>query len=197
MTAWVLFLDTDEFVTEKFIDELDRSDFSGMSGVWLRYNNFFLGKLMRHGVPFRKLALFKFGSGEYERIDEQSWSKFDMEIHEHPIIDGQVGSMRSGIEHNDCRGMGHWVEKHNQYSDWEARRSLEMMKEGTHGQLTFRQRVKYLLLNSVLMGPLYFVYGYIFRLGFLDGRAGLYFHLAKMTYFWQIRVKIYELSKER
>jgi hypothetical protein len=105
--------------------------------------------------------------------------------------------MSSGIEHNDFRGMQHWVDKHNQYSEWEARRYLKMMKEGVREALTFRQRVKYRLLNSVFMGPIYFIYGYILRLGFLDGLAGLYFHLAKMTYFWQIRVKIYQFSNEK
>jgi glycosyltransferase involved in cell wall biosynthesis len=195
-TPWVLFLDTDEFVSEKFIDELRQTDFSNFSGMWLHYNNYFLGKLMRFGVPFRKLALFRVGSGEYERIDEQSWSDFDMEIHEHPIIDGNLGSISSGIEHNDFRGMEHWVSKHNQYSEWEARRYVKLLADGAHGQLTFRQRVKYRLLNSVFMGPVYFFYGYFFRLGFLDGLPGLYYHLAKMTYFWQIRIKIYELNNK-
>lgn len=57
---WVLFLDADKFVDDVFCDALavvlkDTDDAS-----WLNYNNFFLNKPLRHGVPQRKLA-FRLG----------------------------------------------------------------------------------------------------------------------------------------
>ena len=91
---WVLFLDADEVVDFRFCDEIaaavasDRCD-----GYWLNYTNHFLGRKLRYGVPQRKLALFRVGRGLYEWIDEQRWSNLDMEVHEHPVIDGHVGEI--------------------------------------------------------------------------------------------------------
>src|SRR5262249_53010059 len=83
-TEWVLFLDADEVVTPKFIDELRRvTADSGYNGYWVTYHNYFMGRLLRHGDKFRKLPLVRLGRGEFEQIDEHSWSNLDMEVHEH------------------------------------------------------------------------------------------------------------------
>ena len=37
-------------------------------------------------VTLRKLALFRVGEVEYERIEEDRWSQCDMEVHEHPVV---------------------------------------------------------------------------------------------------------------
>ena len=91
-TNWVLFLDADERVTPGFVDELSRAIESTTAvGYWVTYENWFMGKRLRHGDPMRKLSLFRVDAGEYEQFDEDRWSGFDMEIHEHPILDGTIG----------------------------------------------------------------------------------------------------------
>ena len=94
-TEWILFLDADEFVGEDFKVALlaaitDRS----FSGFWLSYTNYFMGRRLNFGLPQRKLALFRTGHGLFERIEEDHWSRLDMEVHEHPIIEGKVGAIR-------------------------------------------------------------------------------------------------------
>ena len=37
-----------------------------------------------------------------------------MEVHEHPIIKGPVGSIKSEIDHKDFNGMKRYIEKHNE-----------------------------------------------------------------------------------
>jgi glycosyltransferase involved in cell wall biosynthesis len=127
-TEWVLFLDADEFITPRFLDELKvaLADVSKV-GYWLNYDRWFLGKQLRHGDEFQKLALFRVGSGEYERIEEDHWSALDMEIHEHPILDGELGEIKASIEHNEYRGLRHYIAKHNEYSSWEAGRYLQLV----------------------------------------------------------------------
>ena len=56
--------------------------------------------------------------------------------------------------------------------------------------LTQRQKAKYRMLDSWVLGPLYFLYSYVVCLGFLDGRAGFSFALCKCMYFWQTKMKI-------
>lgn len=191
---WVLFLDADEYVSDAFVEEVGRVIASGdKCGFWITYHNHFMGRMLKHGDPMRKLALFRVGKGEYERIEEDSWSHLDMEVHEHPVIDGPVGQISVPVEHRDYKDFEAYIKRHNAYSSWEARRYLALRRSGFEG-LTKRQRVKYRFMDSWLLGPCYFVGAYFARLGFLDGKAGWLLAVNKMVYFLQIKCKIDELK---
>ena len=152
-----------------------------------------MGKELKFGDKMKKLALFKKGSGEYEKIQEDSWSHLDMEVHEHPIIKGEIGKITSPIIHKDYKGLEHYIARHNAYSTWEAKRYLFLIKSGFK-DLTFRQRIKYGFINSGLLPLIYFMGSYIFRLGFLDGIPGYHLAKYKSNYFFQIQTKIQELK---
>lgn len=193
-TDWVLFLDADERLTPRFVERLgpalSRTD---VSGYWLRYNNYFMGKCLRHGVPQRKLALFRVGAGYYERTGDEGWAALDIEVHEHPILQGSTSEITTPIEHHDQRSLHEFIARHNEYSTWEARRYLALLndQEALH-RLTFRQRVKYRLLESRWLAPLYFFYTFIIKAGFLDGKRGFVYATLKFEYFFHIRLKILE-----
>lgn len=144
--SWVLFLDADESVTDEFVaclrKEIDHTD---CSGFWIYYNDHFMGGQLEHGLKMRKLALFRKDKGEYEYIDEHAWSHLDMEIHEHPIIEGKIGVLSVPLIHNDYKGLEHYIAKHNAYSTWEAHRFFELKKSKV--RLTFRQKVKYFFVG--------------------------------------------------
>jgi glycosyltransferase involved in cell wall biosynthesis len=185
-TPWVLFLDADEWVDHVFCEEV-AATLPGTThdGFWLTYDNWFLGRRLRHGTPNRKLALFRVGSGEYERIDEQRWSKFDMEIHEHPVLRGSVGSIHARIDHRDDRGLEHWKRRHSEYALWEARRALTLRAQET-GPKTGRQGLKYRFLGAWWLPVAYFLDSYVRRLGFLDGWPGLRHAWLKSRYFAEV-----------
>lgn len=189
---WVLFLDADERVDDAFCSEL-ATVLPGTphAGFEIRYRNWFLGVPLRHGEFNLKLALFRFGSGEYERTEDDHWSGLDMEVHEAPVLRGTIGRIRSVVEHRDYRGLEHWIKKHNQYSTWEARRLPDMRVRAaarpTH--LTARQRSKYVHLGKWWLPTAYFLATYVGKLGFLDGWAGFAFALNKAIYFWQAGLK--------
>ena len=196
---WVLFLDADEAVTPRLIAELRRVvPRTGCVGFWLTYRNSFMGHWLRFGDRFSKLALFRKGAGGYERIDDRGWSDLDMEVHEHPVLDGAIGRIRSPILHRDFKGMDAYRRRHESYAVWEAMRYLALRAEGpaVWGRLTRRQRVKYGLLDSWFMGPLYFTTSYVLKLGFLDGRAGFLFAWLKLRYFLRVRAGISELRRQ-
>lgn len=199
-TQWVLFLDADEVVNDKFCQEAaDAIKSDGCDGYWLSYTNHFLGRRLRHGVPQRKLALFKVGHGLYERIEENTWSSLDMEIHEHPIVKGNVGTITAPIDHDDFRGIEKFIRRHRDYAMWEARRALLLAQNDSVSdvELTDRQRLKYNNLERWWYPWAYFVYAYIVKLGFLDGAAGFQYAFYKLWYFNSIRLMIAELRKQQ
>ncbi|MBL8564832.1 MAG: glycosyltransferase family 2 protein [Hyphomicrobiaceae bacterium] len=198
-TDWVLFLDADEFVDDRFCDAVATATASQRyDGYWLNYTNYFLGRRLRYGVPQRKLALFRVGKALYERIDEDAWSKLDMEIHEHPIIEGAVGEIEDPIDHNDFRGIEKFIDRHRDYALWEANRVLRLQRSGAENwsRLTDRQNFKYRHLAKWWYPWFYLLYAYVIRGGFRDGAAGLYYAFYKAWYFLTIRLKIYELRRE-
>jgi len=82
-TEWVLFLDADEFVSPAFVKEVQAAITNTEHvGFWLNFSNHFMGKKLQGGDVFRKLALFRIGAGEYEKIEEDNWSHLDMEANE-------------------------------------------------------------------------------------------------------------------
>ena len=199
-TEWVLFLDADEFVSSDFIEEVKAAIKSTEhAGFWLNFSNYFMGKQLKGGDVFRKLALFRIDAGEYEKIEEDNWSHLDMEVHEHPVLDGSIGRISASIEHNDFRGLKHYIAKHNEYSSWEAARYFRLRENnGVRSDsaewqgLTDRQKKKYRNLAKWWFAPAYFVVSYFLKKGFLDGAVGLHFSLLKAIYFYQIRLKIRE-----
>lgn len=197
-TKWVLFLDADEYLTEDFIKELrEKLSKDDKIGYWLNYTIYFMGKKLKGGYPLKKMALFQVGSGEYERIDEDMWSNLDMEVHEHPILAGDIGTIKSKIEHRDFRGVSHYMNKHNEYASWEAYRFIKTVENNHSTTLTWKQKIKYKLMSSSLIGPLYFLGSFFFYGGWKDGTTGFAFALLKMSYFTQIYCKIVELNQTK
>jgi glycosyltransferase involved in cell wall biosynthesis len=199
MTHWVLFLDADEQLTDAFLQEINaRIASDRFDGYWLNYRNHFLGRVLKYGVPQRKLALFRVGGGLYEKIDDANWSELDMEVHEHPIIQGAIGEINAPIDHLDFRGIHHFIDRHNSYSTWEANRYLQLNTIPKDARrLSRRQLAKYRYIARWWFPLAYFMLAYIVRGGFLDGRAGFIYALFKAYYFLQIREKIAELNVQR
>lgn len=196
-SEWILFLDADEYLTEDFKKEIQSAlTQSDKVGYWLSYTIYFMGKKLKGGYPLRKLALFKVKAGEYEQIDEDRWSQMDMEIHEHPVLQGPTGILRSKIDHKDYRGVPNYVNKHCEYAAWEAGRFLLAVKNKNNNHWTWKQNLKYKLINNVFIGPVFFCGSFFLMGGFRDGARGLAFAILKMSYFTQIYCLIQENRKE-
>lgn len=194
---WVLFLDADEFVTDEFVAEVAiKTQNSNYNGFTIHFENYFMGKKLRYGYGFKKSALFKKSKGAYEKIDEDLWSHLDMEVHEHPIIEGKVGVIKAKVVHKDFKNLEHYISKHNSYSTWEAQRYLQI-KDLEKSHLSFNQKVKYSLLNTGLLPAIYFIGSYFLKLGFLDGKEGFYLARFKSHYFFQIQTKVDSLRNKK
>lgn len=197
---WVFFVDADEFMTPEFINDLKRAfeDTKDYVGYWIHYTMYFMGSKLKHGGDVVKLALFKKSAGEYERIDadddDKNWVYSGVELHEQPILNGKIGTIKGLIDHRENRGLEAYIRKHNEFSTWEAKRFLKRKKGDKLA--SFNQKVKYALLDSWFLCHIYFIRIYFFKLGFLDGKPGYVFANLKKQYFFTIKAKIDEFQEK-
>ena len=199
-TPWALFLDADERMTEAWKREaaalLGSASAERCDIIKCYYDNWFMGRMLRHGDVMQKTAMVRVGAAEYEKIDEDNWSSLDMEIHEQLQVKGsgeggRVGEIRARMEHHDRRSFESHVAKHREYAKWEANRYRQLMDRPERWEaLTARQKVKYRNLTRWWLAPAYFAASYFHKLGFLDGYAGLRFALFKAWYFTLVRREI-------
>lgn len=207
---WVLIVDCDERITDELWDEIAVAiQKPGFSGYYLNRKVFFLGKWIRFGgkYPDWNLRLFRHAKGRYENLNtEEIRNTGDNEVHEHVVIqDGEVGYLKSDMLHIDFRDLFHWLERHNRYSNWEARVYYNLLngmgEDGTIGAHLFGDSVqrkrflKKIWVRLPFKPFLRFVLFYFIRLGFLDGRAGYIYGRLLSQYEYQIGVKLFELKK--
>lgn len=206
---WVLIVDCDERITDELWSEIALAiQNPQFAGYYINRKVFFLGKWIRYGgkYPDWNLRLFKHKQGRYENLNtEEIRNTGDNEVHEHVILDGAVKYLKNDMLHIDFRDIYHWLERHNRYSNWEARVYLNLINgkddSGTIGANFFGDAVqrkrflKKLWVRLPFKPTLRFILFYIIRLGFLDGKAGYIYGRLLSQYEYQIGVKLYELRQ--
>lgn len=196
-TPWILRLDADEVLTPEFVSGAAAALASlptTVTGCYVRRRLWFLGQWIRHGgmYPTYSMRLWRRGAAHCEdrQLDEHmllrfgTSAKFDLDIVDDPL-----------------KSFDDWVVKHVHYSRLELRAKDGDRPEQIQASLfgAPEQRKRWLKLRVYRVVPLflrptlYFVYRYLFRLGFLDGRRGLLFHLMH-AYWYRLLVdaRIYE-----
>ena len=64
-TPWVMFLDADERITPEFCKSLERTLPTTICNAFICfYDNWFMGRMLRHGDAMRKTAILRLGTGE-------------------------------------------------------------------------------------------------------------------------------------
>ena len=204
---WVLIVDCDERLTPELWEEIaEVIQNLEYNGYYLNRRVFFLGTWLRHGgrYPDWNLRLFKHKLGRYENLNTGDIPNTgDNEVHEHVILPGKVGYLKHDMLHIDFRDIYHWLARHNRYSNWEARVYYNFIigqgDEGTIGANLFGNAVqrkrflKKIWVRLPFKPWLRFIWFYIIRWGFLDGKAGYIYARLLSQYEYQINVKLYEL----
>ncbi len=204
---WVLILDADEVMPPESADEIAEvvaHDGHGNAGYWINRRFMFMGRWLRHAYyPNWNLRLFKHRLGRYERLVQGATQSGDNEVHEHIIVNGATGRLRCEMDHYAFASIDVFVEKHNRYSNWEARLELEQgldqHRDSTpqSAPVRFRRTLKRLVRRMPCRPLLRFFYVYIFQAGFLDGREGFIFARLHAVYEFLAVAKAAELRKQR
>jgi glycosyltransferase involved in cell wall biosynthesis len=198
---WVLLLDADESLTPELSVEIRRAiSRPAVDGYYIGLAISFLGRELRHcGASFYKLSLFRKGKGRFEcRFADQDSSMCDMEVHEHILLNGRARTLKNKLIHRNVENLDRYIQKHNQYSNWEVRVwnqgcSSDQLAPALFGSQAQRRRwLRKKLFRLPGSSLLLFLYRYIFRLGFLDGRPGLIYCVFQAIQFFHTKAKIYE-----
>jgi glycosyltransferase involved in cell wall biosynthesis len=203
-TPWTLCLDADERLTPELVAEIPEIltlPEVPYAGYMLRKRTIFMGRWLRHGgqYPAWHLRLFRSGRGRCE----------DRLYDQHFLVDGPVGKLEHDYVDVLTSDLGTFVARHNRWAELEAREILAQASEaaprgtvqarfgGTaiERRRFFRTRV-YQRFPLFLRPFLFWFYGYVLRLGFLDGTEGLVFHTLQRFWFrFLVDAKIWELQR--
>ncbi|MGP8049545.1 MAG: glycosyltransferase family 2 protein [Desulfobaccales bacterium] len=196
---WVLILDADERVSPALAREIAAAVArpGEVCGYYLARQNFFCGKWIRHGgwFPDYNLRLLKLGRGRYE-------SRL---VHEHVLLDGPAGYLENPLAHDDYKGLERYFDRHNLYSSLEAVEAARIIRAAgqparslpaalrTRGpeRRRFLKNLAYRYLPARAL--IKFLWMYLLRLGFLDGRLGFRYCLLHAFYEYQVSLKLEEL----
>jgi len=153
-------------------------------GRWLRYSSLY---------PTWSTRLFRPERLSFKRITNLTY-----------VVDGPVGYLQGHYIHQTFNnGLNAWVEKHNRYSWNEALESLQSIegacpsvRDLTSGDPVIRRRaIKEFSFRLPFRPTLRFLYMYLLRRGFLDGKAGLHYCRLLAIYEYMIVLKMQEIRR--
>lgn len=202
-TPWTLCLDADERLTPELGQEiLERITLpaGGPNGYMMKRRTYFLGRWIRHGgqYPAYHLRLFRTGKGRCE----------DRLYDQHFLVDGPVATLENDYVDIITSDLSSWIDRHNRWATLEASEILAKKdREGSARERVvvpdlfgtpiqrkrFLRSIVYQKFPLFLRPFLFWIYGYVLRLGFLDGMPGLIFHTLQRFWFrFLVDAKIYE-----
>lgn len=197
--AWILILDADERVPPELAREMcdraqDASDTVGayrvrrrlyMWGRWLRYSSLYPTWVVRF-VRKDRVRYVDRGHAETQEVA------------------GDILDLENDLIDENLKGIQEWFSRQNRYSAKDAeferaRADLPVDWAGLFSGDALRRRasLKQLAARLPFRPTLYFLYSYVYRLGFLDGRDGLVFCRMKALYQSMVDVKRHDLRRNK
>jgi glycosyltransferase involved in cell wall biosynthesis len=203
---WVMRLDADELIEADLRAELQRQLPklpADVTGINLKRKHIFMDRWVRHGgrYPLVMLRIWRNGHGRIE----------DRWMDEHMLVSGgRTITVEGGFADHNLNDLTFFTAKHNSYATREAlevliqRHGLTAQKQtlcsgSSSTQAALKRWIKDSAYNRIpftVSALLYFLWRYIFQLGFLDGRSGLVYHfLQGFWYRFLVGAKLMELEQ--
>jgi glycosyltransferase involved in cell wall biosynthesis len=184
---WQLHLDSDERVTPELAEEL-RLLFAGggpaesIAGFYVPRLVHFHRRPIRHGGmwPIYHMRLFRSGRG---RCETRAYDQ-------HFYVDGASAKLAHPMIDDIRLPLGEWSARHIRWADAEVSEMLNpsgsaVIAGGSGDPVRAKRRLRgwYNRAPLLLRALLLFLYRYVLRLGFLDGRWGLIFFVLQTFWF--------------
>jgi len=172
--TWILSLDADEELTFELQQEIRRllNHDPAADAYLIKRRNLFLNRWMQHGgyYPDPKLRLFRRHSANFAppaRFTERP-------VHETIAFEGNLETLHHDLIHHAYPTIESYIEHMDRYSTLGAQ---IVVSKGNAARSWFG------FYYNIVMIPFFtFLWNYIFRFGFLDGREGFLLHLYHSTY---------------
>jgi glycosyltransferase involved in cell wall biosynthesis len=203
---WVLGLDADQRLTPELAQELSDlfsvpARLTDFSAFYIVRRNIFRGKWIRWGGYYPKhfIKLFR-----PDRLQHEAADLLDHHFH----VTGKVGKLRHDIIEENLKedNIDFWIQKHLRYAELLAREEIQrrngraptLVRASLFGNPDERaewQKKTWALLPRFVRAPAYFLWRYLFLLGFLDGKQGFAFHF--LHAFWYRLVTDLKLDEQQ
>jgi glycosyltransferase involved in cell wall biosynthesis len=199
---WVLHLDSDEVLSERLAEGIRTLvPAAEIDGYLMRRLSYFLGRPIRFGHinPSWHLRLYRAERGYCEeRLYDQ-----------HFVVPGRTQKLHGLLLDLQITTLEKWTAAHNRWSTAEAQqvsRRCETQDRMLPASLLGDPRMRKRWLKNhiwyrvpLLVRPfVFFFYSYFLRLGFLDGQAGLIYHVLQAFWFrYLVDAKIIEMRLAR
>jgi glycosyltransferase involved in cell wall biosynthesis len=190
---WVLWLDADEELMPELITKIRALFQKGepsKCGYFIRGQYVLHGKALQYGLHNNKIALMNRRKMKFPVVDDLDIEGMgEIEGHYQPVlregISGSIGQIRPPMLHHAYEDRDAWLARHKRYASWEA--GMIRKKSEVEDPVVWRAMAKRVLRAPVLRGIAMFLYSYILRLGFLDGKAGFDFAQSRLAYYFLVR----------
>lgn len=152
---WILSLDADERLSPELrqeLLELKKKEDVPFAGFSIPRKVYYLGKWIRHSgwYPDRRVRLFRHDAARWEGDY----------VHEKLVLQGKTGKLKGSIHHFTYGNIHDHLERINKFSDLAA-------------QKLYARGKKCRWYHLIFLPFLRFLKSYFWKLGFLDGFAGL------------------------
>ena len=191
---WVLHLDADECMTPQLHAELSRlADVDEKSAYMLANRVIFMGRWIR------RCTMYPYYQARFLRLGESRFKQMGHGQHLDHATRGTGIAIEPYTHYNFSKGIADWVARHNRYADDEAQRitcdergflvSLpEALFSRDAGEK--QQACKRLAAHLPLRPLVRFLYLYIWKRGFLDGRPGFHYCILMAFYDYLVTLKL-------
>lgn len=191
-TDWVLHLDSDEIISTELAESIQQviaENSQEIDGYLVRRLSYFLGHPIKYGHinPSWHLRLFKASKGFCE----------DRLYDQHFVVPGKTKKLKGFLLDLQVTTIENWTASHNRWSSAEAlevffkseaeKNQAKTLPASLQGDLRMQKR--WLKNNLYYRSPpllrvfIFFIYSYFLRLGFLDGKTGLIYHVLQAFWF--------------
>jgi len=192
---WVLMLDADEEATPELAEEMQQAVQTAPDNLALfrmRRKDYLFGQWMRRCNAYP----IWFG-----RLVRSAKVKVMRAVNEEYHTEGEIGELQGHLLHYSYNsGFDAWFTEQNLHSSMEADR---LLSNDDHGRWSFidlfdrdptvkRRALKHIAFSLPGRPIIYFIFYYIFRGGFLDGRAALTHSILRAFYEYMVDVKVKE-----
>lgn len=195
---WILFLDADEVVTEKFrnaiFTSISKAD-ENVAGFYCCWKMMLDGRWLKYSDNFPKWQFRLLRKDRARFTDFGHGQKED-------CITGRIDYIKEPYLHYGfAKGWSHWIDRHNRYSTSEATVRLNdcpPLKNIFSGHGSVRNPALKSWLSRLPGWPfLRFFHAYFINLGFLEGRQGFIYCINMAYYEFLIQIKMREIKNSR
>lgn len=185
----IFFVDADEEVTSELCAEIRRLDFS-CAGYFIKGSYVVDGKILRYGIKNNKLSLFNKNHIAFPTVADLNVEGMgEIEGHYQPVFkrgdqNMKLGHLKVPLLHHAMENLEKWQARHKPYAIWHKdviEKSL-LPKDPNIWRRTLKQVFYKLPMREVII----FLWSYIFKAGFLDGRAGLKYAKSRHDYYQKV-----------